>query len=251
MTSGPAPRFAVEGHAHPAVRVLRFHPSDRRGVLDEPALSGLEAACRALEADPAVRVVALEGARPALFAAGADLDRIAALESTEALAFADRGRRALAAFEQLGATTVAVVRGACYGGALDLALCADVVLAFPSASFAHPGVARGIVTGWGGTLRAARRLAPEALFGLFAEGAPVPAARALASGLADAVVATDDELDARLSDWAGDAGEVVRRIKRLAIDLEGLGTARALVVEERLRALAQAAAAPGPYNPGS
>ncbi len=237
MTSGTAHRFVFERHTHPHVRVVRFHPSDRRALLDVESLTDLEKTCAALAADPDVRVVALEGARPALFAAGADLDVIASLEGEEALRFADRGRRALAAWEELPATTVAVVRGACFGGALDLALASDVVLAFPAATFAHPGVNRGIVTGWGGTLRATRRLAPAALSALLAGGQVVAAARAVANGLADALVETDAELDERLSAWAGAAGDAVRAIKGLTRELEGLLPAQALLLEERTREL--------------
>jgi enoyl-CoA hydratase/carnithine racemase len=206
-------------------------------VLDRDALAALGAACAALAAEPAVRLVSIEGARADLFAAGADLETIAALTPEEALAFADLGRAALRAWEELDATTVVVVRGACYGGALDLALASDLILAFPGARFAHPGAQRGIVTGWGGTARAARRLSGAALTALFAEPEPLTAERALANGLVDLVLHRETELEEHLARWAGPGGEPLRALKRVARETAGLAPAQAHVVADRLSRL--------------
>lgn len=228
-----AARFLREPGSSGAAR-LRFHPADRRGVLDEEALASLESECAALAADPAVRLAALEGARDDLFAAGADLDTIAGLDPHAALSFADRGRRALAAWEGLEATTAVVVRGACFGGALDLALASDLILAFPSARFSHPGAHRGIVTGWGGTARAARRLSGAALAALFSDPHPLEAERALANGLVDLVVHADGELEALLTRWAGPEGEPLRALKRVARATDGLSPSQAHEVADRM-----------------
>jgi enoyl-CoA hydratase/carnithine racemase len=49
----------------------------------------------------------------------------------------------------------------CTGGGFDLALACDRIVAADTATFSHPGVRRGLVTGWGARsacpLRAARR----------------------------------------------------------------------------------------------
>ena len=223
--------------AHPAIRHLRFLPEDRRAALTREALASLSDAVARLARDPAVRVIALHGAGEELFASGAALEEIAALEAESAGAFADLGRDVLAAWEDFDATTVAVVRGVCYGGAVDLALASDLVVAFPSARFAHPGVLRGIVTGWGGTARARRRLSPAALQSLFSEAEPIEAERAVANGLADLLVDGEDALAAELARWAGPSGDALRALKRIARATEGLTRSQALVVEERMREL--------------
>ncbi|HEV8267624.1 MAG TPA: enoyl-CoA hydratase-related protein, partial [Thermoanaerobaculia bacterium] len=133
-------RGALPGHER--VATLTFEPADARAVLDVDALESLLGAVDALRGEPNVEAVALFGARDDLFAAGADLDALARLSPVDAERFADLGRSVLAAWETLHATTVAVVRGACYGGALDLVLSTDVVVAFETARFAHPGVHR-------------------------------------------------------------------------------------------------------------
>ena len=227
--------FVEEASPAPGVALLRFAPADRRGVLDTDAFSSLADFCAVAARREELRVVLLRGAGPSLFAAGADLAEIAALTPEGAGPFADRARGTLAAWEALDATTVVLVEGACFGGALDLVLCCDLVLAGPSARFAHPGVARGIVTGWGGTSRARRRLGEAALLHLFAEGEEVGAERALGSGLADFAVPGPGEVEALALAvrWAGPAGDSLRDLKRVCRDVEGLPLPSALAVEER------------------
>ncbi len=234
----PAAFLEVEDSASPAagavgVASLRFVPADRRGVLDADAFASLESFCRAAKGRPSLRVVLLRGAGDSLFAAGADLGEIAALTPESAGHFADRARDALAAWEALDATTVAHVEGACFGGALDLVLCCDLVLAGPGARFAHPGVSRGIVTGWGGTSRARRRLGEAALMHLFADGGEVDAGRALGNGLADFAVDGPAEALAMAARWAGPGGDALRDLKRVCREVEGLPLSSALAVEER------------------
>lgn len=216
---------------------MRFVPEDKRGALTRAALESLLAAADVLAKDPDVRVGALHGASGEVFASGAALEEVGALEPETAGDFADLGRTALAAWEDLRATTVAVVRGACFGGALDLALASDLVFAFPSARFVHPGVLRGIVTGWGGTMRARRRLSPAALQALFAGAEPLDAERALANGLVDVLLESEQALAEELARWAGASGDALRVLKRVARATEGLTTAQALRVEERMREL--------------
>jgi enoyl-CoA hydratase/carnithine racemase len=236
--------FRVERDAkRPALFHLRFVPEDRRTALTRVALASLGEALATLAKAETARVIALHGAGEETFATGAALDEIEALDAESAAAFADLGRGVIGAWESLEATTVAVVRGVCYGGALDLALGSDLLVAFPKARFAHPGVRRGIVTGWGGTLRARRRLSPAALRSLFIDGEPVEADRALANGLVDFVVESEAELADELARWAGAAGDLLRSLKAVARATEGLTSGQAVVVEERMRELA------GPRGP--
>jgi enoyl-CoA hydratase/carnithine racemase len=86
-------------------------------------------------------------------------------------------------------------------------------------------------------MRARRRLSPDALARLFAEAEPLDAPRALANGLVDLVVDGEAALDAELARWAGPAGDALRSLKAVARATEGLTTARALAVEERMREL--------------
>jgi enoyl-CoA hydratase/carnithine racemase len=115
-------------------------------VLDELA-SRFEALA---EKDPRSPVV-LRSAHPSIFLAGAHLAEIAALDATSCKPYADRGRRAVERLENHPAPTVAAVNGSCSGGGFDFVLACDAIVASPGASFGHPGIRRGLVTGWSGS----------------------------------------------------------------------------------------------------
>ncbi len=121
----------------------------RRPVLHTAVLAALERVVEALAAHPGPLILASE--HPRIFLAGAHLAEIAALDAGSSAAYARTGRQVLARLAAHPGPTVAAVDGACSGGGWDLVQACDRVVAGPRARFAHPGVRRGLVTGWGGT----------------------------------------------------------------------------------------------------
>ena len=93
-----------------------------------------------------------------VFLAGAHLAEIAELDAASCVPYARRGRRAIRILEHYPSPTVAAVNGSCSGGGFDLVLACDLVVAGPTATFVHPGIRRGLVTGWSGTTRLPSRL---------------------------------------------------------------------------------------------
>jgi Enoyl-CoA hydratase/carnithine racemase len=83
--------------------------------------------------------------------------------------------------------TRALINGACYGGALDLALACDRRIASSSATFCHPGVGLGIMTGWGGTQRLPRLVGEANAFELLFTATPISAETAFRIGLIDKI----------------------------------------------------------------
>jgi enoyl-CoA hydratase/carnithine racemase len=65
--------------------------------------------------------------------------------------YAALGRSVISSLAGHPAATLAAVHGSCSGGGFDLVLACDRILASATASLSHPGVQRGLVTGWGGT----------------------------------------------------------------------------------------------------
>ena len=99
------------------------------------------------------------------------------------------------------------MRGVCLGSGVGLLLASDLVIAFPSATFAWADPA---------PVSFGRRLPAAALAELFGRGDAIATERAVANGLVDLVVRSEGELDARLRSLAGGDGEAFRRIKRVA-----------------------------------
>ena len=102
-----------------------------------------------LEASP--RPLVLASAHPTIFLAGAHLGEIATLDHRSCVAYAELGRSIADRLASHPAAVVAAVHGSCSGGGFDLTMACDAVIASPEATFIHPGVRRGLVTGWGGS----------------------------------------------------------------------------------------------------
>lgn len=137
-----------------------------------------------------------------IFASGANLNEIAAIDASTAPEFAERGQRLMSLIADLPQITIAAVNGPCYGGALDLALACDLRIASPDSSFSHPGAGLGIMTGWGGTQRLPRLVGRANALEMFFTALPINAFRARQIGLVDALA--DDPLAAALDNIAND-----------------------------------------------
>jgi enoyl-CoA hydratase/carnithine racemase len=120
-------------------------------ILSLAVLDQIEESVAALEAEAWPLVLRSE--HPSVFLAGADLHEIADLDPSTCTGYAQRGRRVLRALERHPAPIVAAVHGFCAGGGFDLVLSCDAVIVGPRARFEHPGVRRGLVTGWSGSTR--------------------------------------------------------------------------------------------------
>ncbi len=158
------------------------------------------------EAGSGAVVAVVASARPGIFAAGADLRVIRALSPAAGYRYARAGQTALGRIAGTRCTTIAEIDGACFGGALDLALSCDLRLASARSLFSHPGPRLGIVTGWGGTVRAPRIAGVARARRLFRSGEAFDAGTALELGLIDEVCA-HSELGRRVEAAASAASE--------------------------------------------
>jgi enoyl-CoA hydratase/carnithine racemase len=133
----------------PGVTVLEFASP----ILSLDVLDGLSLTLETLAAENAPVPLVLCSAHPSVFLAGAHLAEIANLDASSSGPYARRGRRAIRNLEKHPAPTVAAINGSCSGGGFDLVLACDALIAGPGARFSHPGIRRGLVTGWSGTTR--------------------------------------------------------------------------------------------------
>ena len=100
------------------------------------------------------------------------------------------------------AVTAAVVRGRCLGGGFELALACDFLYASEKAKLGQPEVNLGIIPGFGGTQRLARRVGVGRARELCYTGDAIGAEEALRIGLVNAVV-PHAELMGKVKDVAG------------------------------------------------
>jgi len=174
---------AVTVHRASGVALVSF----ARPALSAAVLAELER-CLDLPAREAARTpIVLHSAHPTIFLAGADLAEIAALDDRTSAAYARRGRAVLERLASYPAPTVAAVHGSCSGGGFDLVLACDWIVAGGAASFSHPGVRRGLVTGWGGTVRLPAAVGPTAAGRAMLGAAPISGDELAARGVATVV----------------------------------------------------------------
>jgi methylglutaconyl-CoA hydratase len=216
-------RVAREG----SVARLTLDRPEKRNALDAALVADLKDALREADADPEVRVVALEGAGKD-FCAGADLSAlrtIAEASVMENLEDVD----ALAALFQLPRTmrkpVVALVRGRALAGGCGLATACDLVLAAEGASFGYPEVRIGFVPAMVMAILR-RNLGEKRAFELVVRGEPVGAAEAERLGLVNRVFPDaefGERSDAYLGELAERSASAMQLSKRLLYHADGMG----------------------------
>jgi enoyl-CoA hydratase/carnithine racemase len=129
-------------------------------AVNEELLDELSALCEELDKDKSIHVVIITGAGKT-FSAGRELTGI--LERKEY-----PGGPRYASLEKLSKPVIAAVKGYCFTGSFELAMCADIIIASEDAVFGDTHARFGITPGGGQTQRLPRligtRKAKELLF---------------------------------------------------------------------------------------
>jgi len=167
---------------------------DREGAstntLGAPVIAEFNEALDTLERDPPRGLVIASG-KASGFIAGADVEEFKAIENeAAALAIVRRGWDTFERLAGVGYPTVALIRGFCLGGGLELALACRyrVVVDEPGTRLGLPEVMLGIVPGWGGMKRLPRLAGAPAALDLMLTGKTIDARRAKRLGIADECV---------------------------------------------------------------
>jgi len=167
---------------------------DRAGAstntLSAAVLEELRAMLAELAATPPKGLVVRSG-KDSGFIAGADIDEFGQLKTLDdATALIRRGWDVFNQLSNAPYPTLALVRGFCLGGGLELALACRyrVVVDEPGTRLGLPEVMLGIVPGWGGIRRLPRLAGAPAALDLLLTGRTVDARRAKKLGIADECV---------------------------------------------------------------
>lgn len=167
--------------------------------LDRPPMNALDVATqdrlKELAEEAArrddVRAVVLYGGEK-VFAAGADIKEMQAMDHTAMVLRARALQDSFTAVARIPKPVVAAVTGYALGGGCELALCADFRIAGDNAKLGQPEILLGLIPGAGGTQRLSRLVGPSKAKDLIFTGRMVKADEALALGLVDRVVPAAD-----------------------------------------------------------
>lgn len=158
--------------------------------LSSAAMNELGQILDRLDADPP-RGLVIRSGKAAGFIAGADIQEFTQLDTPEkGLELVTRGWNLFNRLAAVRYPTLALVRGHCLGGGLELALACRYLLAVdePGTKMGLPEVMLGIFPGWGGMLRLPQRVGPQAALDMMLTGKSIDAQRAKRMGLADECV---------------------------------------------------------------
>jgi enoyl-CoA hydratase len=203
-------------------------------ALSSKVLAELATAAGEIEMADDVRLVAVTGAGDKAFVAGADIAEMVEMTPVQAHAFAEMGGAVGHAIETSSKPWVAAVNGFALGGGCELALTCDFIYASERAKFGQPEVKLGVIPGFGGTQRLARRVGVAKTKELCMTGDVIDAAEALRIGLVDAVVPAAD-LMPKVKDLAGRLAKngplAVAEVKRLVHAGQSMSLDAALALE--------------------
>jgi enoyl-CoA hydratase len=185
----------VEKTGH--VAKVTIHRPDKLNALNAKVVSELLHAFHDLTApegaDDATRCAILTGTGKA-FVAGADISEMASMTPVQAKSLAEAGHRLGAMIEGAPFPVIAAVNGFALGGGCELALACDFIFAADNAKLGQPEVNLGVIPGFGGTQRLARRVGVGKARELVYTGDMISAEQALAIGLVNAVFPAADLL---------------------------------------------------------
>jgi enoyl-CoA hydratase/carnithine racemase len=176
--------------------------------LDRPPMNALDIATQDRLRDLAHEAAAREDVRAVVvyggekvFAAGADIKEMQAMDHAAMVARSGALQEAFTAVARIPKPVVAAVTGYALGGGCELALCADFRVAGEKAKLGQPEILLGLIPGAGGTQRLARLVGPSRAKDLIFTGRQVRADEALSLGLVDRVV-PDAQVYTEAHAWA-------------------------------------------------
>jgi enoyl-CoA hydratase len=185
------------------VGIMTFNNPEKHNAVSYEMWEAAEVILEDFAADPEVRVIVLTGAGGKAFVSGADISKFeserASLEATQRYnTLIDRLYDRIYTIDK---PTIAMIRGYCIGGGLNLAICCDMRFATPTSRFALPAAKLGLGYGYSGLRKYVETLGPAVTKEIFFTGRQIGAEEALRWGMLNHVVA-DDALEQTVMDTA-------------------------------------------------
>ena len=180
-----------------AIATVVLDKPDRLNALDKSMWTRLGELMRELSADDGLRCIVLRGAGDKAFAAGADIAEFETerRDRAQAREYGELIHGTMQAVNTCRHPTVALLRGACVGGGLEIAAMCDLRIAGAGSRFGVPVNRLGLTMGYGELEGLLALVGRAAALEILLEGRVFGASDALRLGLVNRVV-PDDEVEA-------------------------------------------------------
>jgi enoyl-CoA hydratase/carnithine racemase len=223
------------------VATVTLDRPDKRNGLDLAMFEALVATGEWIAGDPSIRAVVLTGAGPA-FCAGLDVQWFAANQA-EARKLLERGdspanlaQRAAWIWQEVPVPVIAAIRGAAFGGGLQIALGADLRIAGRDARLSVMEIHYGLVPDMSISQTLPRLMPADRAKDLVFTGRIVEAEEALALGLVTRIADDPDaEAESLAAEIASRSPHAIRAAKALLGAAADLDLADALRLETDLQ----------------
>ncbi|AOY94448.1 enoyl-CoA hydratase [Cupriavidus sp. USMAA2-4] len=219
-----------------AVARLTLNRPKAMNAMNMALLADLDRHLTQIAADDAIRVLVVTGTGAA-FCAGADLKEVLASQKAEPgeADFLDRADATLARLRHFPKPVIAALNGVTMAGGLELAMCADIVIAAESATIGDAHANFGVYPGAGGAAILPRLIPQNVAMYLLFTGKTLSAAEMKAYGFVSEVH-PDGELAEAAMKLAGQIAAkspiVLRRMKEVARTSADKGRNDALLHEQ-------------------
>ncbi|MEY4681365.1 MAG: hypothetical protein RLZZ276_3014 [Pseudomonadota bacterium] len=206
------------------IGIMTFNNPEKHNAVSFEMWEAAEGILDAFEKDPEVRVVVLTGAGGKAFVSGADISKFESERASEEAVqrYNAMVEKVYSRIYRFPKPTIAMIRGYCLGGGLNLAICCDMRYANEAARFALPAARLGLGYGYQGLRRYIDTIGPVATKEIFFTARQATAAEALRWNMVNAVLA-DDALEQTVmgvaETIAGNAPLTIATIKRATVEI--------------------------------
>ena len=182
-----------------AIATVTLNNPERLNALNKSMWARLGAVMRELSADDTLRCVVVRGAGEKAFAAGADIAEFAAerADAKQAKPYGHLIHETMQAVARCKHPTVAMIRGACIGGGLEIASMCDLRVCGQSSRFGIPVNKLGLTMAYGELTGLLALVGRAVALEILLEGRVFEADEAYRKGLVNRVV-PDDQVEAEV-----------------------------------------------------
>ena len=172
------------------IATVALNNPERLNALDRAMWERLGVAMRELSADDALRCIVLRGAGDKAFAAGADIAEFAKERASarQAKAYGNLIHETMQAVARCRHPTVAMIKGACVGGGLEIAAMCDLRVCGESSRFGIPVNKLGLTMAYGELMGLLALVGRAVALEILLEGRVFDAAEAYRKGLVNRAV---------------------------------------------------------------